>query len=98
MSRRFTFVIFILAALCAFQCLLARADAQTSLRRLTTTGDVLEFDWSPNANSLYVTRAGQVIPLSQSRQQITGDLSQVSAADGATQMLAQNANDTRSPR
>lgn len=97
MIRRVTIIFFVLAGLCAFQCLLARADAQTPLRRLTTTGDLLEFVWSPDGSALYVTRAGQVISRSRTQQQLTGDLSQVNVADATSRMLAQNANGTRAP-
>lgn len=57
----------------------------------------MEFVWSPRGDALYVTRAGQVIALSDTRKQITGDLWSVSAADGASTRAARNANSTHAP-
>jgi len=90
--RRFPFAVFVLFALCAFQFFLPRANAQSPLRRLTTMGDVLEFVWAPRSDALYVTRAGTIVSLGATRQQITGDLYRVDVADGAAEWLARRAN------
>lgn len=79
-----------------FQCF-SHANAQSPVRRLTTTGDAMEFAWSPRGDALYVTRTGKIIPLGPTRQQITGDLFRVHTQDGASELLARNANSTRAP-
>lgn len=96
MTRRLPFAVFLLFALFAFQ-FLSPANAQTLTRRLTTTGDVMEFVWSPRGDELYVTREGNIISLTKTRQQITGDLYRVKLDDGASELLARNANSTRAP-
>ncbi|MCI0477604.1 MAG: hypothetical protein L0Y55_15270, partial [Anaerolineales bacterium] len=90
---------FVLAILCVILLgqFLPRVNAQAALRRLTTTGDVMEFVWASRGDSLYVTRAGSALNLSPTRRQITGDLFRVNAAEGASEMLARNANNTRVP-
>jgi hypothetical protein len=93
--RRFPFAVFVLFLFFAFQVFLPRANAQSPLRRLTTTGDVLEFVWSPRGDALYVTRAGTIVALDATRQQITGDLYRVSVADGAQELLTRTANRPR---
>ena len=96
MIRRLVFAISILVALAGFR-FLPDAGAQVPLRRLTTTGDVMEFAWSPHGDALYVTRRGKMISLDATRGQQTGDLFRVNITDATSQMLAQNANSTRTP-
>lgn len=95
MMKHILFAVFALCALFAFLNVFHRADAQAPLRRLTTTGDVLEFAWSPRGDEVYVTREGEIFSLSAARHQITGDLYSVQVDDGASELLAQNANMTR---
>lgn len=57
----------------------------------------MEFVWSPRGGELYVTREGEMVSLNARRQQITGDLYRLSASDGASGLLARNANSTRAP-
>src|SRR5581483_5896087 len=71
---------------------LPRAEAQTPRQRLTDSGDVLEFEWAPQGDALYLTRAGQVVDRSARVQQVTGDLYRV-ALDGQEQLLAPRANE-----
>ncbi len=96
MSRRFPFAVFLLFAIFAFQ-FLPRANAQSPFHRLTTTGDVMGFVFSPRGDEMYVTRAGEIFALTQTRHQVTGDLYRVRVADGASELLARNANNTRAP-
>ncbi len=96
MIRRFLLALGAMFAFCAFQ-FLSPAHAQNPTRRLTTTRDVLEFIWAPRGDELYVTREGKIFSLSQTRQQITGDLYRVNISDGASELLARNANGTRAP-
>ncbi len=77
------------------EILAPHVSAQTSLRRLTTTGDVMEFVWSPKGDSLFVTRAGQIVSLSPTRQQITGQLYQIEIESAQSELLASNANAAR---
>lgn len=86
-----------LATAFLFLFLLPRANAQVPLRRLTTSGDVMEFIWSPRGDALYVTRAAELVSLDATNQQITGDLFRIHAADAASERVARNANSTRAP-
>jgi hypothetical protein len=93
--RRIQFAGFVLFAFFAFQIVLPRANAQVPLRRLTATGDVLDFVWSPRGDALYVTRASETLKLSALRSQVTGDLYRVAAQAASSQLLARNANSAR---
>lgn len=57
----------------------------------------MELVWSPRGAALYVTRAGKILSLNAKRQQITGDLYAVNAENGASELLAHNANSARAP-
>ncbi len=88
------FAVFALFALFAFQPPFTPTHAQSPLYRLTTTNDVLEFLWSPRGNEIFITRAGKIISLDTTRQQITGDLFRVNVDDAQSELLAHNANST----
>ncbi|MBI4671864.1 MAG: PD40 domain-containing protein [Chloroflexi bacterium] len=94
MMLRIPYVVAILIVMSLGQ-FLPHANAQVSLRRLTTTGDVLEFVWAPRGDALYVTRAGRALNLSSTRTQMTGDLYRVTLANAQNELLAQNANHAR---
>lgn len=55
----------------------------------------MEFVWAADGASLYVTREGTIIRQSARRAQITGDLYQIKASNGAGELIARNANSTR---
>jgi hypothetical protein len=73
----------------------SKAGAASPVRRLTRTGDVMEFAWAPGADALYITRAGETLTLSSTRAQVTGQLYRVAAGDGQVELLAQNVNTVR---
>ena len=87
--RRLAIFLFVLAIA---NSLVPHVSAQSSLRRLTTTGDVMDFVWSPKGDSLFVTRSGKIISLATTRQQITGELYQTDIENGNTELLADDAN------
>lgn len=93
--RRFACAVFGIFTLFACLFLLPRANAQNPLRRLTTTGDVLEFVWSPRGDAVYITRAGDTLSLSATRAQITGDLYRVAFEDAQSELLERDANFAR---
>lgn len=93
--RRFPCAVFGILTLFAFLFLIPRANAQNPLRRLTTTGDVLEFVWSPRGDAVYITREGDTLALSDTRAQITGDLYRVALEDAQSELLARQANFAR---
>lgn len=72
--------------------LLSRAAAQTPVRQLTTSGDVMEFIWAAEGDALYVVREGEIVSRGARRQQITGDLYRVDASSGAGELLARTVN------
>lgn len=97
MKNKFIVGIAVVGALLALMVGLPRASAQAAVRRLTGTGDVLEFVWSPQGDVLYVTREGKVVELNGAKQQVAGDLYRVGLDGGAGELLAKRANGTRAP-
>lgn len=97
MLKHLFFALFAFFAFFAFLNSFQRATAQSPLRRLTTTGDVMEFAWSPRGDAVYAAREGKILSLGPARRQITGDLYRLNAQDGSSELLAQNANTPRVP-
>lgn len=94
-SRYLYFSLIFLGAFVAFQPVSPRAYGASPVRRLTTSGDVMEFVWSPRGDALYVTRESKIVTLTRTRQQIIGDLYRVNVENGASELLAGRANTPR---
>jgi hypothetical protein len=97
MVRMLNRLFFALVAFLALQLVIVPVHAQSSIHRLTTTGDVMEFVWSPQGDQVFATREGHILMLDEAQRQITGDLYSIRVGDGANELLAQNANLTRAP-
>lgn len=93
----FRLPMFAVAILVLVTCVLSRAGAQSPTLKLTATGDVMEFVWAADGESLYVTREGTILRQSGRRAQITGDLYRVNSASGVGELIARNANSARTP-
>jgi hypothetical protein len=85
----------IVAVICVIALLgpLSRStQSAAALIRLTVTGDVSDFRWSPRGDAVYFTRDSFAVPISPSLQETGGDLYRVSSAGGSAQLLVRNAS------
>ncbi len=91
MFWRWRLVGLLLCAFFAASIFIPRSAAQSPLRRLTTTGDVLDYVWSATGDALLVTRAGEIVRVAPRRRQVTADLYRIATATGTSDLLAANA-------